>query len=199
MSGGDQAANFLYLLGCLALVGSGLLAFRLPVGKALKMVLAWVLIFAALFVAFALREDFAALGRRTLAEIRGDNVLESHGGELRVRRAADGHFWIDGEINGRPARFLVDSGATVTTITRRTAESAGIEPGFGPGVIIETANGSTIVQRGQAAQLRLGGIERRDLSVHISDTLGETNVIGMNFLSSLRAWGVEGQVLVLRA
>ncbi|HYF21005.1 MAG TPA: TIGR02281 family clan AA aspartic protease, partial [Ramlibacter sp.] len=32
-------------------------------------------------------------------------------GELRIPRHRDGHFWVDGTVNGRPVRFLVDTGA----------------------------------------------------------------------------------------
>lgn len=35
------------------------------------------------------------------------------GGETRVPLAADGHFWLRAEVNGRPANFLVDTGATL--------------------------------------------------------------------------------------
>ena len=50
------------------------------------------------------------------------------GGELRIRRRRDGHFWVDGQVNGQPVRFLVDSGATMTTHRPgRRRERAGIE------------------------------------------------------------------------
>ena len=199
MSDGDQALNFLYLLGCLVLVGSALMVRRLPLGQSLKMVLAWLLIFGAAFVVFTLKDDFIALGNRTLAELRGGNVVETDGAEIRIRRSDDGHFWVDAEINGRPARFLVDSGATVTTLTSATAEQVGISPAGGFGVLIDTANGSTLVDRGQAERIRLGPIERSDLAVHISRGAGGLNVLGMNFLSTLSSWGVEGRTLRLKS
>lgn len=198
MSGGDQAVSFVYLVGCLVLVASALLVRRAPIGQTLKMVLAWLLIFAAGFAVFALRDDFRALGGRILAEASGEAGQQVKGGELRIRASGDGHFWIDGEVNGRAVRFLVDSGATVTTLTRATAEAAGVTRSGGFGVVIETANGTTIVDRGRAQSLRIGPIERGDLPVHISATLGDTNVLGMNFLSTLSAWGVEGRTLVLK-
>jgi aspartyl protease family protein len=171
---------------------------RLPLAQSLRMLLAWGLIFGAAFVAFTLKDDFFALGRRAIAEARGDNVAETKSGELRIRRAQDGHFWVDGEINGRPVRFLVDSGATVTTITRATADRVGVAPG-GLATMVDTANGTTMVDRGRAERVKIGPIERSDLAVHISSTLGDTNVIGMNFLSTLSAWGVEGTILRLKS
>jgi aspartyl protease family protein len=199
VNNGDQALNLIYLLGCLVLVASGLMVRRLPLGQSLKMVLAWLLIFAAAFLVFTLRDDFAALGRRVMAELRGGNVVETAGGEIRIRRADDGHFWVDGEINGRAVRFLVDSGATVTTVTGDTAERVGLAPSGGFGVMVATANGTTMVDRGRAERVRIGPIERGDLAVHISRGAGGVNVIGMNFLSTLSAWGVEGSTLRLKS
>jgi len=198
VSDGDQAINFIYLMGCLVLVGSALMVRRLPLGQTLKLALAWVLIFGAVFVVFTLRDDFLALGRRAMAEMRGDNVVETKGSEIRIRRSRDGHFWVDGEVNGRAVRFLVDSGATVTTITRATADRVGVAPG-GFGTMVETANGSVMVDRGRAERIKVGPIARSDLAVHISATLGDTNILGMNFLSTLSAWGVEGTILVLKS
>ena len=199
MNDGDQAINFIYLLGCLVLVVSALAVRRLPLGQSLKMLLAWALIFGAAFVAFTLRDDFLALGRRMVAEVRGDNVVETKGGEIRIRRAADGHFWVNGEVNGRAVRFLVDSGATVTTITRETAGRVGVAPGGGFGVMVDTANGRVMVERGRAERVKVGPIERSDLAVHISSTLGDTDILGMNFLSTLSGWGVEGSTLLLKS
>jgi aspartyl protease family protein len=199
VNNGDQALNFIYLLGCLVLVASGLAVRRLPLGQNVRIVLAWLLIFGAAFVAFALKDDFFALGHRAMAELRGDNVVETRSGEIRIRRSEDGHFWIDGEIDGAEVRFLVDSGATVTTLSRDTARRAGIAPDGGFGVLVETANGTTIVDRGRAGRLRVGPIERRDLAVQISRNAGDVNVIGMNFLSTLSAWGVEGATLRLKS
>jgi aspartyl protease family protein len=199
VNNGDQALNFIYLLGCLVLVGSGLLVRRLPLGQSVRMVLAWLLIFGGVFIAFTLKDDFLALGQRVMADLRGDNVVETKGAEIRIRRAEDGHFWVNGELNGEPVRFLVDSGATVTTISADTAARVGIAADGGFGVAVDTANGTTMVDRGRAGRVRIGPIQRSGLGVHIARGDGETNVIGMNFLSTLSAWGVEGSTLRLKS
>jgi aspartyl protease family protein len=161
------------------------------------MLLAWGLIFAAGFAVFALKDDFLALGGRLTREVRGEEAQQSQGGALRIRQGPDGHFWVDADLNGRRVRFLIDSGATTTTISRATADAAGITPQSGFGVLVATANGTMLVDRGRAATLKLGPIERSDVPLQISRNGDVIDVIGMNFLSTLSAWGVEGQTLVL--
>ena len=200
MNGGNQALDFLYLLGCLVLVSSGLLVRRAPLGQSLRMALAWLLIFAAAFLAFALKDDFIALGRRAYAEITGDNVVATAPGEIRIRQSDDGHFWVNAEVNGHVVRFLVDSGATVTTLSRDTARSTGVEPDGGFGVVVDTANGAALFDRANVDRLQVGPIVRAGLAVQISRVEGaDLDVIGMNFLSTLSAWGVEERTLVLKS
>lgn len=197
MSGEEQALNLVYLIGCLLLVGSALAVRRLPLGQTLKMMIAWALIFAAFFAMIALRHDFLALGRRILGEATGSAGQQAQGGELRIRRSDDGHFWAAAEVNGRPLRFMIDSGATTTTLSVAAARAAGIEPSDNFGVMVDTANGTVVMQRGRIARLQLGPIERADVAIHIAPN-DMVSVIGMNLLSSLRGWGVEGDTLVLR-
>ena len=198
MNDGDQALNFVYLMGVLVLVGSALLVRRIPIGQSLKMFAAWALIFLAAFVAFTVKDDLMDLGRRVVQEARGGATTVEAGKTLRIRQSDDGHFWVDGLLNGRRVRFLIDSGATTTSISADAARSAGIQPSSDFPSLVQTANGVVAVQRGSAERLVVGNIERRDLDVDISETFGDTNVLGMNFLSSLAGWGVEGRWLVLK-
>jgi aspartyl protease family protein len=198
LNDGDQALSFVYLIGVLVLVVSALLVRRIPLGQGLKMFAGWVLIFLAAFVAFTLKDDFMALGKRVLGESRGEGQVVAAGKELRIRKSMDGHFWVNGELNGKKTRFLVDSGATVTSLSATTAARANVTTGGFP-VFVNTANGVVRANRGRAERLKIGAIERRDLAVHVSEAFGDTDVLGMNFLSSLSAWGVEGQWLVLKS
>ena len=198
MNQGDQAVQFLYLVGVLVLVSSALLVRRMPIGQGLKMLAAWVMIFAAAFVVFTLKDDFKALWDRMVLETRGGIVQEQKGEELRIRQSQDGHFWVQAELNGEPVRFLIDSGATTTSVSRQVADRAGVRMSRGMPAMVQTANGVVAVQRGRADRLSVGTIERTDLPVHVSDAFGDMNVIGMNFLSSLSSWSVEGRTLILR-
>jgi aspartyl protease family protein len=196
VSGGDQAVDFIYLMLVLVLVGSALMVRRIPLGQGLKMFAGWVLIFLAAFVAFTLKDDFIDLGKRVVEETRGGGTVAVQAGEtLRIKQSLDGHFWVDGTLNGEKVRFLIDSGATTTSISTDTARRAGIEPSSGIPAIVRTANETVAVERGRAETLKVGTIERARVAVHI---FGDMNVLGMNFLSSLSGWGVEGKWLILK-
>ena len=120
------------------------------------------------------------------------------GRETRVKVSPDGHFWVRARIDGVPRRMLIDSGATVTALSPRAATAAGIEPDTGAlPVILRTANGTVAAQTGRIGELRLGNIVARDLAVVVSPGLGDTDVLGMNFLSRLKSWRVEGGTLIL--
>ncbi len=186
-------------MAVLMLVMSALTVRKIPIGRGLAMFAGWVMIFLAAFVAFTLKDDFIALAKRVLDETRGGGtVVVAEGKELRIKQALDGHFWVYARLNGERVRFLIDSGATTTSISTDTARRAGIEPAKGFPAFVRTANGVVPVQRGRAERLDVGTIERRDLAVHVSEAFGDMNVLGMNFLSSLSGWSVEGKWLVLK-
>jgi aspartyl protease family protein len=125
-----------------------------------------------------------------------EQVVE--GDETRVRRAPDGHYWLRAEINGHPANFLVDTGATLTAISSETAAAAGVEPrASGLPVRMQTANGTVAADITTIDELRFGNVVARGLDAVIAPGLGPTNVIGMNFLSRLASVRLEGETMIL--
>ena len=190
----DLMLGGVYLLMAIMLVLGALMTRREPIAKLLTMALAWVAIFAAGFVLFTFRDDFSWVAQRLRAEATGEPVAQ--GREIRIPMAIDGHFWVGGELNGVRVKFLVDSGATMTTIGRDTAQLAGVQVSARPDQIVRTGNGMIRVSSGRAESLTIGPIERRDVAMHVADN-ADLNVLGMNFLSSLQRWGVEGRWLVL--
>jgi len=120
------------------------------------------------------------------------------GGELRVPMAADGHFWVRASVDGIERPMLIDSGATITALSAATARAANIDTssGIAP-IVLQTANGAAPARAGRIDELRVGNIVARNLRVVTSPGLGNMDVLGMNFLSRLQSWRVEGQTLIL--
>ena len=120
------------------------------------------------------------------------------GRELRVKMAPDGHFWVIASVNGVKRRMLIDSGATVTALSEDTARAADLKTGtnLAP-VMLRTANGVAPARTGSIDELKVGNIVARNLKIVTAAGLGDLDVLGMNFLSRLQSWRVEGNTLVL--
>lgn len=189
---GDTSVELLWGVGALVLVISALGARRVPLGVVIRSLLGWAAIAGLLFILFANRDQLALMAER--AGLTGQQVA---GDTVRIRQSPDGHFYADVRINGTRQRMLVDSGATITALSEDAARAAGIAAESSFPVVLATANGQVQARRGVAQTFAIGGLETRDLSVVISPSFGDMSVVGMNFLSRLGSWRVEGRTLIL--
>lgn len=187
---GEPAEVAIYLL-LLLLPLAALVAQRPPLGRAVKMVFAWIAIFAVGLLLVGNRDRlpfFAAF----------DSDRRTTGRETRIAQSPDGHFWADARINGIARRMLVDSGASTTALSVDTARAIGLNTDESPfPTVVQTANGTIIARVATVKSLAIGSVIASDLGVIISPAFGDTDVIGMNFLSRLASWRVEGNVLTL--
>lgn len=170
---------------------------RIPViGRAVRFAFSFGLLAFLIYIVLQQAPYQPELSRFT-QKLGLDNQQVS-GKDLRVAMSPDGHFWVDASVNGVKRRMLIDSGATVTAVSERTAKEARVDAGhtFAP-VILRTANGAAPAETGSIDELRVGNIVARNLKIVTSPGLGELDVLGMNFLSKLDSWRVEGRTLVL--
>ncbi len=193
---GFDGVNMVWLIGALVLVVSALSVRRIGFGVFLRTLLGWAAIVLVVLFAVGHRYELAAAWSSLSAKL-GIEDQRVEGETVRIRMSPDGHFWARVTLNGVERRMLIDSGATITAISERTAKQANIQAADGLPAIIETANGSVAARRGRIATMSLGPLTMRDLGVVVSQNFGELDVLGMNFLSRLHSWRVEGNVLVL--
>jgi aspartyl protease family protein len=174
-----------------------MIVFRLPViGRIVRFLFSLALFAFFIFLVVQQAPFQPELAR--LTDRIGLDRQEVVGEEVRVRMAPDGHFWADATINGVKRRMLIDSGATVTAISDETATRARVDRDLNLApVMLQTANGIAPARPASVDELRIGNILARDLKVVTSPALGKFDVIGMNFLSKLKSWRVEGRTLVL--
>lgn len=115
---------------------------------------------------------------------------------LELRRGADGHYGVPGTVAAEPVDFVVDTGATLTTISEETGRRIGIRacPAIGfdtapagqpgccrPGVF-STANGRVDGCVARVPSLRFGAFEVRNVEVAVMPALGGPTLLGMNVL-----------------
>ncbi len=193
----EDGPSLIWGVICILLLVSSLAARRLSLGEVAKAALAWIAIFAALFAIFSFRFEFIGIWERVKADISGTAGQSISGEAIELRRQDDGHYWLLVDINGKAVRFMVDSGATMTAINATTAKEVGVEANGYP-IILSTANGRVAAKRGNVRSLVVGPHRIENHAVVVSESFGDVNLLGMNFLNSMQSWRVEANVMILQ-
>ncbi|MGQ7792817.1 retropepsin-like aspartic protease family protein [Faunimonas sp. B44] len=199
----ERFAHLVYLILLLAFIGSGVFAFRGQRGPVFRHLMVWAAIVLGLVVLYSFRAPLIDLAAPVIRELDPSRVVEVAGAdgerELVIGRSSDGHFRLRGSANGTALEFLVDTGATGTTLTMRDAERIGLH---GESLRFErpvqTAAGLAFAAPARLGTMEIGQFRLRDVPVSVmpAGTL-QMNLLGMNVLDRFRAWRVEGDRLVL--
>jgi len=119
-------------------------------------------------------------------------------GSVHVQRQRDGHFYVDGSINGQSVRFLIDTGASSIAVTDALAQRAGLQGG--QQAQFQTANGVRMGRLVRAKNVAVGPLQVRNLTVGTGYTGARADdaLLGQNFLRHF-AVSIRGDVLVIQA
>ena len=103
-------------------------------------------------------------------------------GSVQIERHRDGHFYVDGRINGQPVRFMVDTGATYIAITDELAERAALSGG--ESAQFRTANGTRTGRLVRTDKVQIGPLQVQHLTVGTGYTgrSAQDALLGQNFL-----------------
>lgn len=123
---------------------------------ALTITAVWLLVAAALYLGFEWIE------RKQQARLQ---PYASSAGELIIPRQRDGHFHVAGEVNRRPVKFLVDTGASHISISQALADEANL-PAGSP-ITLNTANGQRPGQLIRGVPVRAGHLAFNAASVTV--------------------------------
>ena len=126
----DDWSSVAYAAGLAALLSAGLWRARgAGLARHLRHAAVWTAIAALLALAFAYRHELAQVPRRLQMAARPGAPALSAARELTIPQDDLGGYVILGEVNGRPVRFLVDTGATDTVLSPDDAARLGLDPG----------------------------------------------------------------------
>jgi len=108
-----------------------------------------------------------------------------------------GHFIVDGQINGGPIRFIVDTGATMVALSSADANRLGIDYSKGEVSTMNTASGTTLAHRLKLDSVRVGNIVVNNVdAVVIQNQALPAALLGMSFLNRMDMRR-DGQTMVL--
>lgn len=195
-----EQAGLVRAFALMVLIGAGLiLSPKLNLKGAAKSIFIWVLIGLVLVIGYTLRHDFAAIGSRVSGALVPSRAVQSGAGEITLNRTKDGHFHAMAEVNGLPVQFLVDTGASVVTLSRDDAERAGLNPeGLSFSQRFNTANGTAFGAPVRIQRLSIGGFVLNDVRGAVMESGLTGSLLGMSFLERLSSYAVEGDTLTLR-
>jgi len=188
---GDSAARLIYLMLLLVAVGGWVMVeYRQRMGLALRTAMAWGLIFLGVAAGYGLWQDLRhdLLPRQMVTET----------GELVIPRAADGHYYIDIDVDGTRLTMMADTGATSVVLSPADARRLGIAP---ESLIYTgqamTANGTVRTARTTLQNVTLGPFTEKALPVWVNEAEMDVSLLGMDLLGRYRI-EIDRERMILR-
>lgn len=141
---------------------------------------------------------FEVDGRRRVLKLGQASTVGSSTGRSSVTLAANpqGHFLTQGQINGAAVEFVVDTGATLVSLSSKDARRIGLSYLGGKSVMMRTANGTAPAYLVKLDSVRVGDIALVGVEAVVMENQDMPVLLGMSFLNrtDMRR---EGQTMVL--
>jgi aspartyl protease family protein len=121
--------------------------------------------------------------------------------EMVVERQPNGHFYVDGTVNGQSVRFLIDTGATTVALTSDDARRVGLD--FSPAEFQPIGYGASGPVMGKDVTLNSVALGRNEVSdvrgVIMADASGlNVSLLGQSYLERIGQVQITGDEMVLR-
>lgn len=115
------------------------------------------------------------------------------GGLYVVKQRGDGHYFLDGTINGKPLTFLVDTGASAVSLPREIAYLANMS--CDEQVRMSTANGTASACLSVISTLKFGPFLLKNVPATIVPNLDQP-LLGMNVLQQFKIEQENGEMKI---
>lgn len=185
------------LLGLVAV--SVLVGWRANAGFALRQAMSWVAIALTLFIGYAHRQDLTRALPLPEMQHLTKPAVQTQPGVVSLGGTGNGHFYADANVDGTHVRFLVDTGASHVALTPFDAQRLGFDLGeLEYRVPYQTANGTAYAALVTLDEVSVGSITVQGVRASVSQGGLSQSLLGMSFLSELRAVELSGDRLMLR-
>ncbi len=184
----------------LVVLASALMAGRdTGAGIMLRHAAIWIAIGAVAVLGYSYRSDFRNMGNRIVGELRPDMALTTGEGDVAIRRSSDGHFRLTATVDGKPIRFLVDTGASLVALSQPDARAIGFDTEkLRYGLRIQTANGAAWSAGVSLGEIAAGPIRARNVRAAVSRSGLSESLLGLAFLNRLSGYEVRGDTMILK-
>jgi aspartyl protease family protein len=103
--------------------------------------------------------------------------------EIVLSAGPGGHFTTLGAINGKPARFMVDTGATLVSLGQDQAQRLGLDLSGARAGVSQTANGPVSIQIITLDRVRVGEVEVTNVGAAVVPHAMPYLLLGNSFLN----------------
>jgi aspartyl protease family protein len=103
--------------------------------------------------------------------------------EIIIPAGPGGHFVAAGAINGRAVQFMVDTGATLVSLSEVEAERIGLDYRNGRRMMMSTANGNVAAYEVTLTRLRVGDVELANIGAIVMPAQMPMVLLGNSFLA----------------
>ncbi|MEK9803735.1 MAG: TIGR02281 family clan AA aspartic protease, partial [Curvibacter sp.] len=113
-----------------------------------------------------------------------------------LHAGSNGHFRTQGQINGRTVNFIVDTGASVVSMSVTDAEAIGLPYKSGQTVQVSTANGVTVGWRVRLSTVRLGSLDVYDVEALVTPAPMPYVLLGNSYLTRFQMTRTNDQLVL---
>jgi aspartyl protease family protein len=146
------------------------------------------------------QRPFAANTAITQQPVSVIRVAEPAARAVTISKAPDGLFYVSGEINGTPIRFLVDTGANLVVLTADDARRVGLPLGDALSAgSIETAGGQSNMDRVSLDRVNVAGRQVANVDAAVMRDGLKVSLLGQNLLSRLGPITMSGDEITLQS
>lgn len=126
---------------------------------------------------------------------------EGEAGDQRrivLHAGSNGHFRTPGQINGRTVNFIVDTGASVVSLSVTDADAIGLPYKSGQTVQVSTANGVTVGWRIMLSSVRLGSVDVYNVEALVTPAPMPYVLLGNSYLTRFQMTRTNDQLVLER-
>lgn len=118
---------------------------------------------------------------------RNRSRLPMVGTTITIPKSKDGHFWTDARVNHRNVHFLVDTGASLISLTMQDARRAGVVPRHHEfTALVSTAAGPARAARIRLKEVRIGHAKLQDVEAVVIEKGLSHSLLGMSWLGEMK-------------
>ncbi len=190
--------NFAYIALLLAFMAPRLLSREMPFAKTLQYIALWG--FVALFFVslYTYRYQLIEFKDKIFSAVSPTSPTINKNGQIVIKIAQDGHFYIDTKINNLDVRFMIDTGASDVIISQKEAKRIGVNfEKLNFNKIYQTANGKTSGANIVLDEIWIADQKFEKVNASINKSEMGQSLLGMSFLKRFNKYEFYREELIL--